>query len=78
MPVAAIGSVSWRLALVYIERSRNDAKGRDKQLTVGLDEGGVELGHLLDGGVALDAVFGHAAIYCDDLILQYSIVWREG
>ena len=56
----------------------NDAKGRDKQLTVGLDEGGVELGHLLDGGVAFDAVLGHAAIYCDDLILQYSIVWREG
>ena len=53
-------------------------RGEKKQLTVGLDEGGVELGHLLDGGVAFDAVLGHAAVHCDDLILQYSIVWREG
>ena len=53
-------------------------RGEKKQLTVGLDEGGVELGHLLDGGVAFDAVLGHAAVHCDDLILQHSTVqWRE-
>lgn len=63
---------------MYIERSRNDAKGRDKQLTVGLDESGVKLGHLLDGGVALDAILGHAAVHSDDLILQHSTVqWKE-
>jgi len=38
--------------------------------TVGLDEGGVELGHLLVRSVGLDAVLSHVAVHGDDLVLR--------
>jgi hypothetical protein len=40
--------------------------------TVGLDEGGGQLGDLLHVSVALDAVLRHAAIHGDNLVLIYN------
>lgn len=41
----------------------------DKERTVGLDERGLQLGDLLHGSVALDAVLSHLAIHGHDLVL---------
>ena len=45
--------------------------------TVRLDEGGVELGHLLVRSVALDAVLSHVAVHGDDLVLHKGVRDRK-
>jgi hypothetical protein len=58
-----------RNSCVPYSTAHNHARGR----TVGLDEGGGQLGDLLHVGVALDAVLGHAAVHGNDLVLKYNL-----
>jgi hypothetical protein len=57
------------ILILATNHKTNKQTNKQTNSTVGLDEGGLELGHLLHGGVPLDAVLGDVSVHRHYLIL---------
>jgi len=54
----------------FMQITEGHTKSSEAIRTVRLDEGGIELSHLLVRSVSLDAVLSHVAVHGDDLVLR--------